>query len=44
MRLVEDEIYQQMFADGLRIRFYGDYEEALDTPRPFDPCWRRAGI
>jgi adenosine tuberculosinyltransferase len=32
MRLAEDEIYQEMFAAGLRIRFYGDYEEVLDTP------------
>jgi adenosine tuberculosinyltransferase len=31
-RLVEAEIYQEMFAAGLRIRFYGDYEEVLDTP------------
>jgi hypothetical protein len=31
-RLVEDEIYREMFAAGLRIRFYGDYEEVLDTP------------
>jgi tuberculosinol/isotuberculosinol synthase len=31
-QLAEDEVYQEMFAAGVRIRFYGDYEEMLDAP------------
>lgn len=31
--LAEDGIYRKLFAAGLRVRFYGDYEGALDTPR-----------
>jgi hypothetical protein len=31
LRLADDAVYQEMFAAGVRIRFYGDYEEALDT-------------
>jgi len=30
--LAEDEVYREMFDAGLRVRFYGDYEETLDTP------------
>ena len=30
--MAEDEVYREMFEAGLRVRFYGDYEEALDTP------------
>jgi hypothetical protein len=30
--LSEDETYRRMFDEGLRVRFYGDYEETLDTP------------
>lgn len=29
LQLAEDEVYRQMFDSGVRIRFYGDYEEAL---------------
>lgn len=32
LRLGEDAINKEMFEDGLRVRFYGDYEEVLDTP------------
>ena len=32
-RLADDAVYQEMFAAGVRVRFYGDYEEALDTQR-----------
>ena len=32
LRLVEDPVYQEMFSSGTRIRFYGDFEEVLDTP------------
>lgn len=32
LQLADDEIYQEMFAHGVRLRFYGDYEESLDTP------------
>jgi tuberculosinol/isotuberculosinol synthase len=31
-QLADDEVYQEMFAAGVRIRFYGDYEEMLDAP------------
>ena len=30
VQLADDAVYQEMFADGLRIRFYGDYEEKLN--------------
>jgi adenosine tuberculosinyltransferase len=29
VQLADDAVYHAMFADGLRIRFYGDYEEKL---------------
>jgi adenosine tuberculosinyltransferase len=32
LRLGDDPVNQEMFAAGVRIRFYGDYEEVLDTP------------
>ena len=32
LRLADDAVYKEMVASGLRIRFYGDFEEALDTP------------
>jgi adenosine tuberculosinyltransferase len=32
LRLAEDPVYQEMFACGVRIRFYGDFGEVLDTP------------
>lgn len=32
LRLGDDPVNQEMFASGLRIRFYGDYEEVMDTP------------
>ncbi len=32
LRLTDDMVYREMFATGVRLRFYGDYEEALDTP------------
>jgi hypothetical protein len=32
LQLAEDAVYQEMFATGLQIRFYGDYEEVLNTP------------
>ncbi len=41
LQLAEDEVYRRMFAEGLRLRFYGDYEEKLDAPdfRPMlDAC------
>ncbi|MGI9049945.1 MAG: hypothetical protein ACR2GU_11340 [Rubrobacteraceae bacterium] len=41
LRLGEDDVYREMFATGARLRFYGDYEEVLDTPdfRPMlDAC------
>lgn len=41
MQLAKDEVYQEMFSGGVRIRFYGDYEEKLDAPvfRPMlDAC------
>lgn len=41
LQLADDTVYQEMFATGVRIRFYGDYEEILDTPtfRPMlDAC------
>ena len=31
-RLADDTVYQEMFAAGVRVRFYGDYEEAIDAP------------
>ncbi len=43
LKLGEDSINQEMFEAGLRIRFYGDYKEILDTPtyRPMlDACTR----
>ncbi len=41
LQLADDEIYQEMFAAGVRLRFYGDYENVLDSPlyRPMlDAC------
>jgi adenosine tuberculosinyltransferase len=41
LQLADDEVYREMFAAGVRIRFYGDYEEILDasTFRPMlDAC------
>jgi hypothetical protein len=32
LRLAEDPVYQEMFSCGVRIRFYGDFAEVLDTP------------
>jgi hypothetical protein len=32
LRLGDDPVNQEMFASGVRIRFYGDYVETLDTP------------
>ena len=32
LRLGDDPVNQEMFASGVRIRFYGDYLEALDNP------------
>lgn len=40
-QLADDEVNQEMFAAGVRLRFYGDYEGVLDTPT-FGRCWRRA--
>ncbi|MEW6635439.1 MAG: hypothetical protein AB1425_01340, partial [Actinomycetota bacterium] len=31
LRLGDDQINREMFEAGVRIRFYGDYEEVLDT-------------
>lgn len=31
LRLADDAVYREMFATGVRIRFYGDYQEVLDT-------------
>jgi adenosine tuberculosinyltransferase len=31
LRLAEDPVYQEMFSCGVRIRFYGDFAEVLDT-------------
>jgi len=39
LQLADDEIYREMFARGVRLRFYGDYEEALDSPS-FRPMLR----
>lgn len=41
LQVGEDPLYREMFASGVKIRFYGDYEEVLDTPtyRPMlDAC------
>ena len=41
LQLASEPVYQEMFAAGVRVRFYGDYEEALDDPyyRPIlDAC------
>ena len=32
LQLADDAVYQEMFAAGLQIRFYGDYEEVLNSP------------
>jgi hypothetical protein len=32
LRLGDDPVNQEMFDSGVRLRFYGDYEEALNTP------------
>lgn len=39
LQLADDEVYREMFARGVRLRFYGDYEETLDTPT-FRPMLR----
>ena len=36
LRLADDEVYREMFATGVRLRFYGDYENVLDAP-PYHP-------
>lgn len=36
LRLADDEVYRGMFAAGVRLRFYGDYENVLDAP-PYYP-------
>lgn len=41
LKLGDDPVNQEMFEAGVRIRFYGDYDEILDTPiyRPMlDAC------
>jgi tuberculosinol/isotuberculosinol synthase len=41
LKLGDDPVNQEMFDAGVRIRFYGEYEEVLDTPiyRPMlDAC------
>lgn len=43
LQLADDAAYQEMFEAGLRLRFYGDYEEVLDEPefKPMlDSCAR----
>ena len=43
LQLADDAAYQEMFEAGLRLRFYGDYEEVLYEPvfRPMlDACAR----
>lgn len=43
LQLTDEPVYQEMFETGLRLRFYGDYEEVLDEPefRPMlDACAR----
>lgn len=32
LRLGDDPVNQEMFGEGVRMSFYGDYEEVLDTP------------
>jgi len=32
LRLGDDPVNREMFDRGVRLRFYGDYEDALDTP------------
>ena len=32
LQLSSDEVYQEMFAAGVQVRFYGDYREVLDAP------------
>lgn len=39
LTLGDDAVNREMFEDGVRIRFYGDYEEVLDTPT-FRPMLR----
>lgn len=36
LQLADDKVYREMFASGVRLRFYGDYENVLDTP-PYRP-------
>ncbi len=33
LQLADDAVYREMFAGGVRLRFYGDYEAALGAPR-----------
>ena len=39
LKLADDAVNQKMFESGVRFRFYGDYEEVLDTPA-FRPMLR----
>ncbi|MBA3389711.1 MAG: hypothetical protein H0U02_10190 [Rubrobacter sp.] len=32
LKLGDDAVNREMFENGVRLRFYGDYEEVLDTP------------
>lgn len=32
LRLAKDDVYKEMYASGLRVRFYGDYREKLADP------------
>lgn len=32
LQLADDAVYKEMFTAGVRLRFYGDYEEVLDRP------------
>jgi hypothetical protein len=42
-KLALDAVYREMFAEGVRLRFYGDYETFFDTPkwRPLIDIYRR---
>lgn len=33
LKLDDEPVNQRMFEEGVRLRFYGDYEQALDTPK-----------
>lgn len=32
LQIASDDVYRELFDGGVRFRFYGDYEEVLDTP------------